>query len=253
MRSAVYAAFFALVCARAEAATPLELYQQGKYDAAISAGIAQNDAAGFAVAARAELAAEMMRSAPCLACLRRAEDDARKAIAADPNLPEGHIYLAVTLGYEARVVGIVTAGARGYASEAKKELDIALASDPANYWALAALGGWNVEIVRNGGASLANWIYGASIDDAMTRFHKAFALASGNLVLRYQYALSLAGYDLARYRSEVEASLARAQMDKPRTAYESFAQGRAKELLDALKKNDLDAFDDLVRRDQGYP
>jgi len=253
MRFVLCAAFFALMTGGAEAATPLELYDQGKYDAAIAAGIAADDSAGLAVAARAELAAEMMRDAPCLACLSRAEADARKAIAADPKLPDGHIYLAVTLGYEARVVGIVTAGSRGYASEAKKELDAALASDPANYWALAALGGWNVEIVRNGGASLAKWIYGASIGDAMAHFHNAFALASGNLVLRYQYALSLAGYDLAHYRADIEDALTRAQNDKPRTAYEIFAQARAIKLLDTLRKNDPDAVASLVRRDQGYP
>ena len=38
----------------AGAATAFSLYTQGKYTQAVVAGVAQNDAAGFAVAARAE-------------------------------------------------------------------------------------------------------------------------------------------------------------------------------------------------------
>ena len=40
-------------------------------------------------------------------------------------------------------------------AEAKEQLDAALAVDPDNAYALAALGGWNVEIVRVGGGFMA--------------------------------------------------------------------------------------------------
>jgi hypothetical protein len=239
--------------ASAEAATPAELYIQGKYDAAKSAGIAQNDAAGFVVAARAGLALEMERQQPCLTCIRDVEALAQRAIAADPKMPEGLLYYAVALGYESRVIGQVAAVSKNYASEAKHHLDAALASAPDNGWVLAALGGWNIEIVRGGGPMLARWMYGANVEDGLADFTKAFHAMPDNLVLRYQYALSLSGLDLTTYRNEVEDALLRAATGKPQTAYEVFAQGRARELRDMLKKGDTSAYLALVKHDQGYP
>ena len=253
MRLAICAAALLLACGGARAATPLELYRQGKYDAAISAGTAQGDAQGFAVAARAELAVEAMRDAPCLVCIHRAQDDAKKAIAADPKLPEAHVFLAAALGYESRVIGMIAAGTRGFAWKGKAQIDQALALDAGNPWALAARGGWNIEVVRIGGRTLARWIYGASIERGLSDFKAAFAAAPENPVLHYQYALSLAGYDPQTYRGEIDDALARARTLKAMTAYEALIQSRAKELQDALKANDDALFARLVRRDQGYP
>jgi len=251
-QSAFAGALFAALIAPAYA-TPLDLYVGGKYQAAMGAGAAQNTAAGFAVAARAALADAMMRDTPCLACLERAEGFARKAIALDSKLPEGHIYLAIALGYEARIVGAVTAQLKGLGQQAKSELDAALAMSPNNAIALAALGGWNVEIVRNGGERMARWVYGASAKEGLHAFHSAFKIMPENVAIRYQYALALSGYDLDDYRRDVEDSLSRACAGKATTAYESFAQRRARELLDVLKRNDISEYVRLVKRDQGYP
>jgi hypothetical protein len=114
------------------------------------------DAPGYALAARSVLADEVMH-APCLECLERAETYSRKAIAADPKYPEGHIYLAVTFGYEARIIGVIEARIKGFAEQAKNNLDAVIAVEPNNPWALAGLGGWNIEIVRSAGESLASW------------------------------------------------------------------------------------------------
>ena len=81
-------AVFAFLISPAIAATPLDLYVAGKYQAAIDAGVAQNSAAGLAMASRAALADAMMHETPCLECLQRAEGFARKAVALDPKLPE---------------------------------------------------------------------------------------------------------------------------------------------------------------------
>jgi hypothetical protein len=245
----------ALICTRALAADThaYDLYAQGKYSEAQAAGEAQGDAAGYALAARAGLAAEMMAATPCLECLKKTESEARRAIALDPKQPEGHIYLAATFGYEARLEGLIAARMNDYPGQARKHLDAALAIDPNNCWALAALGAWNLEIVRGGGSVLARLFYGATEADGQAYFAKAFAAAPDNLVLRYQYALTLAGYDLDRFRSQVEDALSRAATLKPGSAYEIFAQNRARELLAALKRNDLSAFAWLVHRDQGYP
>lgn len=252
MRRAAVAGLLAMLVAPSARADAFALYQAGRYEQAIAEASHQNGAAGYALAARAALAEAALKS-PCLECLERAADLARKSIAADPRPADGHVYLAVSLGYQARIIGMVRARLGAYPEEAKRNLDKALASDPKNPWALAALGGWNIEIVRGGGAMLADWLYGATVDAGRKHFAAAFEAAPDNPVLRYQYALSLGGLDPDAHRGAILAALARATAAEPQTAYEKFAQGRARELLAALKKNDRAAFDALVKRDQGYP
>jgi hypothetical protein len=235
------------------AATPFDLYEQGKYDDAIAAGIAQRDSAGYAIAARAELAAEVMRAARCLECIERAEDDARQAIAADPANPDGHVFLAVALGRKGRLVSAFTVITQGYATQARKELDAAIAVAPDNAFAWAALGGWNIEIVHKGGAKMAQMVYGATREQGFAAFDKAFALAPGNVGLRYQYALTLSSYNPNAFREKIQDALTRARTGKANGVYELFVQGRAKELQATLNRGDMIAYNALVSRDQGNP
>jgi tetratricopeptide (TPR) repeat protein len=245
--------FLLLAVGAADAATPYDLYAAGKYDDAIAAGIKAGDAQGLAIAARSELAEEQMRDAPCLECLQRAEKYARRAVAADSKFPDGHTWIAVSLGYEARLIGRAAATVKLYPSTAKSELDTALKIDPGNVWALAALGGWNVEAVRAIGPRLARWTVGASMENARMDFDTAFATAPDSVPLRYQYALSLSGYDLAAYRKEIESTLTHVESMKPGTTYDAFAKARAVQLLAALRKDNLKRYDALVYKFQGYP
>jgi hypothetical protein len=235
------------------AATPYEIYATGHYDEAMKAGSTLGNAAGLTVAARAALADATTRPEPCLDCLRRAEEFARRAIAADPHMADAHVYLAVAMGYEARVVGPVWARAHNYPGQAKDELDAALSIDPKSPWALGALGGWNVEIVRTGGDRLASWFYDASVDRGLAAFSAAFRYAPDNLSVRYQYALSLSGYDADRFRREIDDAFARIAKQRPATVYEALAKSRAAELALLLKSGDRAAFDARVRKYQGYP
>jgi tetratricopeptide (TPR) repeat protein len=237
----------------AAAETPLQLFTAGQYARAEAAGIAQNDTAGFAIAARAVLAEDMTRAEPCIDCLKRAEDLSRRAIAGDPKEPEGHIYLAAAMGFRARIIGDIAAQSEGLANKAKTELDAALAADPNDAWALAALGSWHIEIVRGAGPALARWLFGARFATGQDYYAKAFAVAPDNLVLHYQYALALAAYDLPGHRNDVESELERAADATPSSAYETFARNRARELLDTLKHGDETETVRQVRRDQGYP
>ncbi|HEX4303016.1 MAG TPA: hypothetical protein VHZ78_09495 [Rhizomicrobium sp.] len=234
------------------ALTPYDIYAAGHYADAIKAGTAANNAAGYLTAARAILADATTRPRPCLDCLRRAEDFARKAVALDPKLADAHVYLAVAMGYEARIVGPVWARAHNYPGQAKEQLDAALALDSKDPWALGALGGWNVEIVRTGGDYLASWLYDATVDKGLAAFAAAFKAAPDNLAIRFQYALSLSGYDADRFSHEIKDAFARIAKLKPATAYEALAKSRAAELNTLLTK-DRAAFDAKVRLYQGYP
>lgn len=237
----------------AQAATPFELYEQGKFDAAVAAGLAANDAAGLAVAARATLAAETMRGARCLDCIKRAEDYARRAIRNDPRNADAHVFLAVALGREGRLESVFTVLRKGYPTLARHELDAAIAADPRHAQAWAALGGWNIEIVRKGGKAMAKMMYGATPEAGFAAFDKALVLAPGDVGLLYQYALTLSAYDADTYRAKIADALARSANGTPRSAYEAFAQTRARELLAALQKGDRSAYAALVARDQGAP
>ena len=229
------------------------LYAAGQYDEAIRAGTAAATAPGYAIAARAALADAALRPQPCMDCLKRAEKFARAAVAADAKFSDGHVWLAASLGLEGRISGLVMARVRNTPGEAKDELDAALKADPHNPYALAAIGGWNVEIVRAGGAYLARKFYGASLTEALSLFDRAVHAAPGNVAVHYQIALSLSGFDPDTYRGRIENEFTEAVHATPDTAYEKAMQGRAGELLALLRRRDSDRFDDMVHKFQGYP
>lgn len=233
--------------------SPAEFYRTGAYDRAIQAGIAENTATSLTVAARAMMAQEMMRETPCLDCLQKTEKLLRQAIGKNPDLANPHIFLAAAIGYQTRIVGIVAARLRGYADAAKNEIDTALRLEPNNSWALAAIGGWNIEIARVAGGTLADMLYGATLDAGVADFQKAFQAAPGNIVLRYQYALALSGYDRKKYFKDIESALSFAATGVPQTAYEIYVQGQARTMLATLRQGDIPAYEKLRKRAQGYP
>jgi tetratricopeptide (TPR) repeat protein len=249
------AALLALVLSAAPAGNNalFTLYAQGHYEEAMRQGAATGTAASLAIAARAAMADAMMKPAPCLDCLKRGEAYARRAIAADQNMADGHVWLAAALGYEARIIGLVRARMDNDPAQAKEHLDAALKTEPDNAYALAALGGWNVEIVRAGGKFLAHRLYDANLEQGLGLFDHAVHAAPRNVAVRYQIALSLAGLDPEIYRGRVENELEAAIHAVPETAYEKFVQTRAAELMTLSKRGDRDAFNEKVRIYQGYP
>jgi tetratricopeptide (TPR) repeat protein len=245
-----------LAPAAARAATAddiFALYAKGDYEQAAQAGEASHSGAGLAIAARAVLADEVLRDEPCMPCLERAEKLARASIASDPHPALGHVWLAVALGYEARIIGALRARSRNAPAQSKAALDAAVSEDPRNAYAVSALGGWNVEIVRGGGATLARLLYGATESEGLSLFDRAVKLAPGNVAVRYQIALTLAGFDAEKYRARITAELKAAIADMAETAYEKRIQGRAQDLLNLMAPADHDRFDALVHKYQGFP
>jgi tetratricopeptide (TPR) repeat protein len=229
------------------------LYARGDYEQAVRAGEASHTAAGLAIAARAVLAEDVLRDTPCLSCLEHAEALARQAVAADPHFALGQVWLAVALGYQARIIGSVKARLKDSPAQSKAALDKAVADDPANAYAVSALGGWHIEIVRGGGATLARLFYGARESEAVALFDRAARLAPGNVAVHYQIGLSLAGFDADKYRARIAAEFKAAQSGVPDTEYEKKIQGRAAELLGLLNQGAHDAFALRVRKYQGFP
>jgi len=251
----VLALLMLLVPLSARAATDevFAAYARGDYEQAERMGEAARTAPGYATAARAVLADDVLRDSPCLPCLERAEKLARQAIAADPHHAFGQVWLSVALGYQSRIIGAVKARLKDMPAQSRKALETAVADDPGNAFAVSALGGWHIEVVRGGGAPLARLFYGARESEAIALFDRAVRLAPGNVAVRYQIALSLAGFDAGKYRDRIISELKAAVSDTPETAYEKKIQARATELLTLMNQGGHDAFDSRVRKYQGFP
>ena len=227
------------------------LYARGDYEQAARAGEASHTAAGLATAARAVLADEVLRDQPCLSCLQRAEGLARQAIATDPHHAFGQVWLAVALGYQARITGAVKARMANTPAQSKAALDQAVKDEPGNAFAVSALGGWHIEIVRGGGSFLAGLAYGAKESEALALFDRAVKLAPDNVAVHYQIGLALAGFQPEKYRARIVSEFKAAAASPPRTAYEKKIQERAGELLSLMETRD--AFTARVRKYQGFP
>ena len=229
-----------------------DLYVRGDYAAAIRAGEAENTAVALAEAARAAIADAQMQDRPCLACLARAEDLSRRAVTMDAGNIEGQVLFAVAVGLEARIVKTLRAKVNRYPEQAKEALDKAVALAPNHGAALAAMGAWHIEVMRNGGM-LGTIMYGADVETGRNFYHRGIAADPGNLVLPYQFALSLAGIDFDKYRVEVGVLLDTASKGTPRTSYEAALRTRVVELAALLKGGRTRELAGLVRKYQGYP
>src|ERR1700759_1463754 len=181
------------------------VYARGDYEQAARLGEASHTAPGLAIAARAALADDVLRDTPCLACLERAEILARGAVAADPHFALGQVWLAVALGYQARLIGALKARMKNMPAQSRAALDQAVKDDPGNAFAVSALGGWHIEVVRGGGSFLAKLAYGACESQARALFDGAVKLAPDNVAVHYQIGLSLAGFAPDKYRARIAA------------------------------------------------
>lgn len=255
MKAALFALML-LVPSLACAATTEEIfavYARGDYEQAAKLGEASHTAQGLAIAARAVLADEVLRDTPCMPCLLRAEKLSRAAIAADPHDAYGQIWLAVSLGYQSRILGTIRARIKDTPNQSKTALNLAFLADPTNPYAISALGGWHIEVVRAGGAFLARHVYGATEADGIAMFDLAVRTAPDNVAVHYQIGLSLAGFDPQKYRARMIAEFHAAQSGTAATAYEKKIQTRAGELLGLLNAGAHDAFESRVRKYQGFP
>lgn len=229
-------------------------FEEGDFAEAASLARDAATAEGAALAARAALAEGDFVAPPSArrTAFEQAEKDARAAIALDPQNPEGHLYLALALGFLGRMDGSLAAHIAGYAEEARAHIDRALALDPDSAWAHALSGGWNLEIVRDGGM-LGETLYGASLDKGVAAYRRALELEEGNTAIAYQYALQLLALGGPMRRAEAQQALAASLKPKPEDAVERLARRRAQRLKLALDTHDDMALKTILRDQLGEP
>ncbi len=209
---------------------------------------------GAALAARSELAQGDFLAPPSKRreSFERAEKDARELIALDPKNPEGHLYLALALGFLGRMEGGIAAHFAGYAAEARVHIDKALALAPENAWAHALSGGWNLEIVHDGGL-IGETIYGASLEKGCADYARALELDPGNTAIAYQDALQLSTMGNVRRRAEAIRVLGVALQSTPGDALEVLSRRRAQRLKLVLDTHDDVGLRTIIRDQLGPP
>lgn len=179
-----------------------------------------------------------------------AENDARRALARDPDSTEGHLCLALALGFLGRIDGSMTAHFAGYASEARTHIDRAIALTPESAWGHALDGGWNLEIVRDGGM-LGETIYGASFEKGVAAYRRSLALDPTNGAVAYQFALQLLGAGGVINRAEARAVLVHALRQAPSDVVGIYVHRRIKRLKLALDTDDDLTLKEILRNGLG--
>lgn len=213
-----------------------ELYATGSYAEAARTALLEQTAAGDALAARALLAKAQTGSRSGRGQLvAKAQEAAAAAIARDPEYIEGHMQLAVALGYQGRALGDYIAHQQGLATQARAAIDSALSLDPDNAWARALSGTWHLEIVKGAGPLLASALYDASRTDGLADLRKAVNAPDVSIIVLYQCALQLLAHNADSFGREAERILIAASNAEQHNAFERFTARRVDRLLRAYR------------------
>jgi hypothetical protein len=214
-----------------------ELYRAGQYEAAIGKGETVGGAENLAIAAQAAVVVTTLKGGPCLECAKRAQDLARRAIAADPEQERAYVVLVAAIGFESRIIGTFASSSAHLPSDAKRALDKALTLAPDDPWALTAMGGWHIEVVRMAGRGFASALYGARLNEGVAYLKRAVEKAPDDPVVAINYALELSTVAFNNRKPEIKDALARAIKAKPRDAYEAAMKARAERLNAVIDSN----------------
>jgi tetratricopeptide (TPR) repeat protein len=154
-------------------------FHQGRFAAAVDAGLAEGDAGHVVVNKASGIYADYLepdddvRQAIYTAGIERAET----AIDADPDNPNAHYFHAYHLGRYSQNISVAKALSQGLGGRIKKSLDRAVGLEPAHAEAHTALGLYHAEIIDKVGKLVGSMTYGASADKALEHFREAIRLS----------------------------------------------------------------------------
>ncbi len=252
LKSAMVLGLAVLSCAGFAAAdtgsleTATKLYASGDYAQAAHSARALPSARANALAARALLAqARFAPRSERAVLVEAARTTAASAISRDPAIVEGHLQLAVALGFQGRAVGNYFAHQQGLATEARAAIDAALALEPENAWALALSGTWHLEIVNGAGPLLASALYDANRAAGISHIRQAVSAHDVSVIVLHQCALQLLAHDTRAFGEEAERILLAAGHAQVATAFERHTQRQADRLLRAYRSGS----DSMLRRE----
>ena len=213
------------------------LYRDGAFLQAAHVARAERTDVSLAFAARATLAYAMVTSISEdeeAGAYRRAEQDARKALAINNANVEARLQLAIALGQQAKLAGPWSTDALTYSRAARREITHALAQAPTDPWANALLGAWSLAVAHYAGPILARIVFDTSWSKGKEQYGEALALDPDNLVLHVYYAEALKLADDPEERALIRDLLARAMRLRPANELDRVVQARALAMLSEL-------------------
>lgn len=217
------------------AAPDLEAFQSfeaGDYAGVVTIADRLGGAENYALAARALNARAYleMDDSDARKVADRALKYAEAAIAADPEFVEGRLQAAIALAQRGARMAPWRAFFLNLADRARDALDLALALEPENAWALSSSAAWHLEVSRRGGEGR----FGSDPEFGHRQFLAARAADPDNLLIAYECALRLIAYDREEWRADAAEALQTAIDQPPRTEFEAAVQARALALRQAM-------------------
>jgi tetratricopeptide (TPR) repeat protein len=220
------------------AADAQALFAAGRFAEAAAAGQGARGAAALVAAGRAASTEAGWRAADrarAEALLVEAEALFDRALALEPGNGEALLQRAIATGYRAKLKN-----APGLAREARRGFEQAIARNPQDALAHAALGGWHGEAVATLGRLLAGTALGASRDGFERSFERAMALNPEGPAIPTFFAFTALALDAGNAR-RAEALLERADRARAADGFERLVQANARAVLALLQKGDVAA------------
>ena len=210
-----------------------QLYLEGDFRNSARIARTINSASAYSLAAKATLV-EATFIAPDkdkLILFEQAIKDAEAALKLDANYLNAHLQIAMALGSIADLKHPITAYLKGYATQGKEHLDIALSIAPENAWANGLLGIWHLQVVNNATNLLADNIYNANMNDGLYHCEKAERSSNNNLQILYGCAISLYEFNKEPYKNMACELFEAIVKRKPLDVTESYVLQQARNKL----------------------
>jgi hypothetical protein len=206
-----------------------QLYAIGNYKDSARMARTINTAASYSLAAKATLAQAtfIALEEEKYELLQQAIKDADAALNLDSTYIDAHLQIALALGSIADLKHPIIAYLKGYASEGKQHLDIALSIAPDDAWVNGILGIWHLQIVNHTSTSLAENLYDANLDDGLYHCQKAKQQGKNNLQILYGCAISLYEFNVDPYKKQACEILESIVETKPIDVTESYVVQQA--------------------------
>lgn len=237
-----------------EANTDFEhLYDLGRYsEAALKAeDVGSPDMCAFAARSQIAQVVTARLGHGDIEILKKAERNARKALAQDDKNVEALIQLVVVLGLKARSLGNLSAYLAGLPTETKDYLDKALSIAPEHPIIMSVFGAWHLEVVAKAGENRAAEWYNASIITGIELFEAALEKDPDNIPILYNYALlRLANHEnLETDNIQIAHQLlVKLRNNRPQEWLDVILRERALNLITEIEKKDNQGLSTLVHR-----
>lgn len=226
------------------AATAADLFREGKFAEAATAGRLEATPASLVTAGRATLiiaSFEATNRARAKEQVEIADRDFDTALAKAPNNIEAQLQKATALGYRAKL-----SKSPGLAKETRERMEAVRSRDPNYGLAWASIGGWHAGAVAELGKFIAGTVLGADTKTAIADFETALVKDPRNPVHPAFYALTL--LDLGTGNAPRATEMLRQCAKLPaRDAYERLLKQSTARVMPLLAAGDVKGAQRLAR------